>query len=347
MTAGHDVIACAPDISPEMSQKIYALGVGFKEIPMARTTLNPLADLQYLLDLIKLIKKIKPDVVFTYTIKPNIYGSLAARICRIQNRYAMVNGLGYAFTRGDGIKRYVVRKIASLLYKISFAGIDGVIFQNSDDRMFFNDNGLCSSAKKMVVVNGSGVDLAMFTSSAKLAEPIRFLMIARLLRDKGVVEYCEAARLVKASCREAEFQLVGPIDPNPSAISLAYVQQWEADGIGRYLGEVRDVRPLLADCSVYVLPSYREGTPRTVLEAMAVGRAVITTDAPGCKETVSEGCNGFKVPVASVDALAAAMFRMIEDPQMVECMGRNSRLIAEKKYDAKNVAQAMMGHMGL
>lgn len=347
VASGNEVVACAPDASPELVKKIAALGVVFVEIPMARAGLNPWGDLEYLRNLLQLMKQTRPDVVFTYTIKPNIYGCLAARFARGAHRYAMVNGLGYAFTAGKGIKRKIVRKIVAKLYKLAFAGVDGVIFQNTDDRAFFKANSLCPTARKMVVVNGSGVDLELFSQEDQRKESPIFLMIARLLRDKGVMEYCEASRLVKAVCPEAEFHLVGPVDPNPSAIPLDFVRQWEQTGVGRYLGEIRDVRPLLADCSVYVLPSYREGTPRTVLEAMAVGRAIITTDAPGCKETVSEGFNGLKVPVADVDALAGAMLKLAREPHMVQSMGQNSRLLAEQKYDAKKVAKAMMEHMGL
>jgi glycosyltransferase involved in cell wall biosynthesis len=347
VAAGHDVIACSPEASPEVEEEIVALGVRFVAVPMARAGLNPWADLQYSWRLFRLMRQSLPDVVLTYTIKPNIYGSFVARICEVPKRYAMVNGLGYAFTAGEGIKRQAVRKIVAKLYKLAFAGVDDVIFQNADDRAFFKEERLCPATKNMPIVNGSGVDLSLFFHAEQQRGSLRFLMIARLLRDKGVLEYCEAARQVKAVCPEAEFNLVGPIDPNPSAIPLEYVHEWERDGIGQYLGEIRDIRPLLAGCSVYVLPSYREGTPRTVLEAMAVGRAVITTDAPGCKETVTEGFNGLKVTVADVGALVAAMLKMARDPVMVQRMGHNGRQLAEQKYDANKVAQAMMGHMGL
>ena len=195
-------------------------------------------------------------------------------------------------------------------------------------------------------MNGSGVDVAEY-SVAPLPDKPCFLLIARLLGDKGVREYAQAAQLVKAVYPQAVFRLVGWIDDNPDAITQRELDQWVDSGLLDFLGRLHDVRPAISDCSVYVLPSYREGTPRTVLEAMAMGRAVITTDAPGCRETVVDGDNGFLVPVNDVNALADAMIKMIDTPGLAASLGERSRRIAEEKYDVHKVNTAMLEGMGI
>jgi glycosyltransferase involved in cell wall biosynthesis len=201
------------------------------------------------------------------------------------------------------------------------------------------------------VVNGSGVDVASFTvrplPAAALSGAVRFLFIGRLLGDKGVREYAQAARLLKRSHPQVQCALVGWIDSNPNAITQAELDGWVADGSIEFLGRLADVRPAIEACSVYVLPSYREGTPRTVLEAMAMGRAIVTTDAPGCRETVVHGDNGFLVPVQDAEALAQAMRRFIEEPDLQTSMGARARKIAEDKYDVHKVNAVMLAGMGL
>jgi glycosyltransferase involved in cell wall biosynthesis len=202
-----------------------------------------------------------------------------------------------------------------------------------------------------------GLESPVSSLTSRLS-PLRFLLIARLLGDKGIREYVAAARIIKAQLPMAEFHLVGSVDPNPAAIKLSEVEGWHAEGVLVYHGSQRDVRPLLRDCTVYVLPSYREGTPRTVLEAMATGRPVITTDAPGCRETifdagapdadgVRQGRNGFLVPVKSVDALVAAMRRFIAEPDLARRMGEEGRRLAEKYYDVHKVNEQILEFMGL
>lgn len=211
---------------------------------------------------------------------------------------------------------------------------------------------LLDADKPTVVVNGSGVNVQDFDvmplpkDDAGVVKA-SFLLIARLLGDKGVREYAESARIIKAQYPEAEFHLVGWIDDNPSAISKADLDEWIADSLLKYWGKLSDVRPAIAASSVYVLPSYREGTPRTVLEAMAMGRAIITTDAPGCRETVSHGVNGYLVGVKSVDDLVQCMQYFIEDPKLIEYMGQRSREIALNKYDVHQVNKHMMAEMDI
>ena len=203
---------------------------------------------------------------------------------------------------------------------------------------------LLDSSAKSMVVNGSGVDVTSF-SVAVLPPKLCFLMIARFLGDKGIREYADAARRVKAIHPNVTFSLVGWIDDNPDAIKNEELDKWVAEGIIEYQGRLSDVRPSIMDCSVYVLPSYREGTPRTVLEAMSMGRAIITTDAPGCRETVTHGVNGFLVPIKNVESLVSSMLYYVENPVQLTIMGAASRAIAEDKYDVHKVNAVMVNEM--
>ncbi len=222
-----------------------------------------------------------------------------------------------------------------------------VLFQNPDDRKALLSSGLISPKTSTVIVNGSGVDVARFAPAALPDQPITFLLIARLLREKGISEYARAAAIIKSRHLDAQFVLIGPLEPHLDAIKEADIRGWVDEGTLTWGGAVSDVRPHIAASSVYVLPSYHEGTPRTVLEAMAMGRPIITTDAPGCRETVIEGQNGFLVPVRNVDKLADAMERFINNPSLLGVMGQHSRKIAETKYDVHLVNEVMLQAMGL
>jgi len=308
--------------------------------------MNPIKDLTLLFALRKLMRKIGADYVLGYTIKPVIYGSLAAWIAGVKHRFALITGLGYAFTGEASGLRKVLRILIQQLYRFSLSRNRLVFFQNPDDEALFRQLSLLKPAIPSSVVNGSGVDVTEYTVAAMPGTP-SFLLIARLLGDKGVREYVQAAALVKQRYPEVTFRLVGWIDDNPDAISRAELDAWITAGTIDFLGKLSDVRPAISNSSVYVLPSYREGTPRTVLEAMAMGRAVITTDAPGCRETVVDGDNGYLVPVQDVSALAAAMIKLVESPARVTAMGARSRQMAEDKYDVHKVNAVMLGEMGL
>lgn len=334
-------------------QKLEALGYYVHEVPMQRTGTNPVADLKTLRAMYNLMKKIKPDYVLSYTIKPVIYGTLAAWLAKVPHRFALITGLGYAFQSVEyGSKRSFFQKIVYGLYQQALSHSHKVFFQNPDDLKLFQDLKLLQPNLPTVVVNGSGVNVTDFNVlpfpvNAQNNPKLSFLLIARLLGDKGVREYAEAAKLIKLQYPEVEFHLVGWIDENPSAIRQQELDQWVASNILKYWGKLTDVRPAIAESSVYVLPSYREGTPRTVLEAMAMGRAIITTDAPGCRETVIQGENGFLVEVKSVTSLVDAMQEFINKPELIEQMGQRSREIALHKYDVHQVNRHMMQEMGL
>lgn len=345
---GLDVHVAAPDLAdvPDIRTELEALGITLHDISLKRTGTNPVADLATVAELWRLMRRIRADYVLGYTIKPVIYGSMAAWLANVPNRFALVTGLGYAFTGDASGKRGLLRKLIQRLYRFGLSKSHKVFFQNPDDEALFRQLGLLPADIPSCVVNGSGVDVADY-ALAPLPEKPSFLLIARLLGDKGVREYAQAARKVKAQYPDAVFRLVGWIDDNPDAISQQELDGWVNTGTVEFLGKLADVRPAIADCNVYVLPSYREGTPRTVLEAMAMGRPVITTDAPGCRETVTDGDNGFLVPVKAVDELAAAMVKFIENPELVAGMGERSRLVAEQKYDVHRVNEFMLGEMGV
>ncbi|MEQ3636209.1 MAG: glycosyltransferase family 4 protein [Thalassolituus sp.] len=348
LAAGCEMHVAVPglDAGSDIALRLDKLGVVVHDIPLQRTGLNPLKDLSALLVLRKLLRKIAADYVLGYTIKPVIYGSLAAWLGGVRNRFALITGLGYAFTGEATGLRKLLRALIQQLYRFSLSRNRLVFFQNPDDEALFRQLNLLKPTIPSRVVNGSGVDVAEYALSP-LPETPSFLLIARLLGDKGVREYAQAAALVKQRFPDVTFRLVGWIDDNPDAISQAELDAWIAAGSIEFMGKLSDVRAAIANCSVYVLPSYREGTPRTVLEAMAMGRAVITTDAPGCRETVVDGRNGYLVPVQDVSALSESMIKLIENPEQVAAMGARSRQMAEEKYDVHKVNKAMLKEMGL
>ncbi|WP_042880473.1 glycosyltransferase family 4 protein [Cupriavidus necator] len=319
-------------------------GVIVHDVPLERTGMNPLADARSLLALHRLMRRIRPDSVMCYTIKPVIYGLLAAWLARVPRRFALITGLGYAFREDSGRSR--LRAVVQRLYALALTRAHTTFFQNPDDEALFRRLEILPAGKRSCIVNGSGVDVASFQVAPLPDDGPRFLLIARLLGDKGVREYAEAARRVRTRRASARFSLAGFIDTSPDAIAQHELDAWIADGTVDYLGRLSDVRPAIAGCNVYVLPSYGEGTPRSVLEAMAMGRPVITTDAPGCRETVVNGDNGVLVPVKSVGALEQAMMQLIEDWERVVRMGRRSRQIAEAKYDVHKVNAVMLREMG-
>lgn len=344
---GHEVHVASPAVhrgSP-VGDRLRAMGLTVHDIPLRRAGMNPVDDMRSLLALWRLMRRVHPDLVLGYTIKPVIYGSIAAWIARVPRRHALITGLGFAFT-GDGNRSTLLRLVEGL-YRFALARTHHVFFQNPDDQALFRSRSILSAGTRSSVVNGSGVDLSQFSVAPLPGGSPAFLLIARLLGDKGVREYAAAARRIRARWPQARFLLAGWIDENPDAISRAELEEWQNDGTVEFLGRLEDVRPALANCSVYVLPSYREGTPRTVLEAMATGRAIITTDAPGCRETVIDSVNGFLVPIRSAEALERAMAKFLEEPALVAKMGARARELAVEKYDVNAVNATMLTAMGL
>lgn len=352
---GFEIHIAAPEfeVFPEEYENLTSLGYVVHPIPMQRTGTNPLNDAKTLSALYLLMKKIKPSHVMGYTIKPVIYGSLAAKLARVPHRFALITGLGYAFQGAEeqDYKKSNLQKIMHKLYSIALASTHKVFFQNPDDEALFKSMGILMPNASTTVVNGSGVDISEYSVQpfATIDDILipRFLLIARLLGDKGVREYAQAAKIIKDKYPQAQFDLVGWIDDNPDAIEQQELDNWINEGLFNFWGKLDDVKPAIAASSIYVLPSYREGTPRTVLEAMAMGRPIITTDAPGCCETVIDGYNGYLVPVKAVEELAAAMERFIVNPELIIEMGKASRQLVEEKFDVDAVNQSMLEAMGL
>ncbi|WLT30181.1 glycosyltransferase family 4 protein [Geothrix sp. PMB-07] len=346
VAAGHEVIGLAPDGDQVLIDHLASIGVAYRHVPLGRTGLNPLEDLRSILAIRAALKELKPDVLLSYTIKPVIYGSYAASLVGVPHCHAMVTGLGSSLM-GEGFKRKCMAFLSKWLYRKGLARVEGVFFQNPDNQAFFEANRLLPATCRITQINGSGVDLAQFPLTPQPAVPLTFLLVGRMTREKGIVEFVEAARRIKAKHPATRFHLLGGYDTNPSAISEAQIQAWVNEGVVQYLGTVKDVRPMLAEAQVMVLPSYGEGTPRSVLEAMAMGRAAVTTLAPGCKETVIDGQTGFLVPPKNIEALTEAMERFIADPGLATRMGIAARAYAEDKYDVDKVNAVIMKAMGL
>jgi glycosyltransferase involved in cell wall biosynthesis len=347
VAAGHQVLAVAPAEDPDMPAALEALGVRYAPVPLQRASTNVLGDAATLVSLARTFRGFRADAVLACGAKPIVYGSIAARLAGVRLRAAMITGVGSAFAGGSGLRRRALSSLLRVLYAVALRQTHIVFFQNPDDESLFRSLGLVGERHRAVRINGSGVDLVRFSPTPLPNGPITFLMIARLIRDKGVCEYVEAARQVHRLHPEARFQLLGPLDSNPSAISAQQLDDWRSEGVVEYLGSTWEVRPFLARAHICVLPSYREGTPNSVLEAMAMGRAVLTTDVPGCRETVEGERNGLLVPARDARALADAMNRMIADSPRLGQMGREGRVIAEGRFDVHSVNRVILGAMGL
>lgn len=339
---GLEVHASAPDIPAEIAGELAAMGVTAHSLPLQRTGRGLLGDIGYFSALRRLMSSIRPDCVLGYTVKPNIWGSIAAKLAGVRS-YSWVTGLGYVFIDGDGLGRKATQFVARQLYRIATACNHKVIFQNPDDMADFIAHRCLADTSKTAMVNGSGVDTAHF-SPAPLPDAPIFLLIARLLRSKGLAEYGDAVKLLKGRLPGARFQLAGMLDEGPDAISQAELDALVGNGI-EYLGPLSDVRPAIAAASVYVLPSWREGTPRTVLEAMAMGRPIITNDVPGCRQTTIDGYNGLLVQPHDARLLADAMERLGRDSALRARMGQASLDRVREIYAVERVNAAMMDIM--
>lgn len=342
---GHRVIAAAPGIDEATRNSLEQLGAEPAEIAIGNASLDPLGLYRSLAALRRLIREHRPDVTIAYTIKPVILAALAGRAEKVPHIVSLITGAGYAFTGGVELKRRLARLSATLLYRLALARSDEVIFQNEDDCALFRELRLLPAGKPTRLVNGSGIDLDCF-SPAPLPARTSFLMIARLLKDKGIREFAAAAKRLKTDHPHVQIALVGYLDPSPDSLTRQELDDLIACGID-FRGRLDDVRPAIRDASVYVLPSYREGTPRSVLEAMAMGRAIITTDAPGCRQTVRDGETGLLVPPRDAQALYRAMLRFVEEPALAARLGPAARRLAEDRFDVRSVNADLLSYAGL
>ncbi len=330
---GHEVVAVAPN--DEYAPRLAELGCRFVALPMDNKGTHPGRDLLLWFRFLNLLRLERPDVFLGYTVKPNVYGSLAAHVLGIPvvNNIA---GLGAVFIRDNWLTRLV-----RLLYKTALSHSYHVFFQNDEDMKMFVDMGLVA-ADRISRLPGSGIDLSVFSYAPLLPvenRPFRFLLVARLLWDKGVGEYVEAARMVRRQYPTAKFQLLGFLDvKNPTAVSSTQMSEWENEGVVEYLGVADDVKPYLAAADCVVLPSYREGVPRSLLEAAAIGRPIVTTDAVGCRDAVDDGVTGLLCCVRDADDLAEKLLRMIEmPPEERVLMGLAGRRKMELEFNEKIV----------
>lgn len=343
---GHQVIAAAPEEDQDVTRQLEDWGASFHLVPMDRQGVNPARDLHTLYRLHRLFGRVEPAVFLGYSIKPVVYGLLAAWLADVPSRYALITGVGTAFTQTQSARQYLLQSLASMLYGLSLRTSQKVIFQNSDDAYLFCARRLVGGPEQVALINGSGVDIEEFQPVPLPTKP-HFLLIARLLKTKGIGEYVAAAEQVRRHHPQARFKLVGWPDTGPDAPTSSELERCIHSPSIEYRGYLDDVRPAIAESAVYVLPSYREGTPRTVLEAMAMGRPIITTDVPGCRQTVRSGVNGFVVPPRDVGALARAMTHFIGEPEVVREMGLRSRQIAAERYDVHAVNDTLLAALDL
>lgn len=333
-------------------KKIESLGAIPITYELNRGGLNPLSDIIATYKLSKKIREIKPDLVFSYFSKPVIFGTIAAKLAKVPKIVGMLEGLGYTFTQqpeGLGKKTELIKKVQVLLYKFALPQLDKLIFLNPDDPKDLIDE-YAINVRKVEVLGGIGLNLKEYPYQplTNIQKSINFLFIGRLLKEKGIHDFIKAAKIVKEKYPETQFTVLGAIDPH----NLGALTQSELDGlissnIIDYPGHVDNVKDWIANCHVFVLPSYREGVPRSTQEAMAIGRAVISTDVPGCRETVEHGVNGFLVAKWNPEALAEKMIYFIEHPEQIEKMGYESYKIAQDKFDAEKVNQRLLNILGL
>ncbi|WBU56495.1 glycosyltransferase family 4 protein [Paracoccus sediminicola] len=346
---GHHVLAAAPDFDSETEATLRAEGIEPLTVPMDRTGLNPVRDLKTLVALRKLIRDRKPDVILPYTMKPIVWGSMAAKMENHPRCYPLFTGLGYAFSEDEPKgKRRIVRRVAIELHRRALSKMRLGFHYNSADLHDLLRFSMIPEEARMIALPGSGADTQRFVPTPMPDGPTTFLFTARMLRSKGLDDLLDAAARLRAEGLEFKLGLLGPTDSNPDAIDAGTLQIWHEAGEITYHGATRDVRPYLAQAHVFVLPTrLREGIPRTILEAMSCARPVITTDAPGCGETVGDGDGGFVVPTGDSAALADAMRRFIEDPGLAPKMGAQARSRVCRNNDVHLVNRRLLTEIGL
>lgn len=340
----HEVMAVGNEPESKWCEKLKRYHVQYKQITISRNSLNPFKDLITLSSIKSVIRDYQPDKIFTYQAKTVVYGGIAANQLGIKEVYPLIAGVGSLFLSND-IKTRVVRKITIAGYRLSMRNCPAVFFQNHEDENNFIKTKVIKNQKR-VFLRGSGVNLDRFAQQS-LPDTVGFLCTCRLIKDKGVFEYIEACRIIKKNNPNVRCMLLGPFDSNPTSIKPKELQVFIDEGTIEYFGEQEDVRPYLERCSVFVLPSYREGTSKAVLEAMSSGKAIITTNAPGCVETVDDNLNGLMVPVKDVQSLANAMQYMIDNPARLQEMASHARSKAEEQFDVNKVNATICETMGL
>lgn len=340
---GYDVTVVIPEKGYESF--FEELGVKIRYINLDKNSYSIFNALNYYKDLVKIIKEEAPDKVFSYTIKPVIFGSLAAKRANVKEIYSLICGLGYLFAV-DTFKVKILRTICGLAYKLALKFNTKVIFQNKDDIDEFVKRRYVSK-EKSELVNGSGVNLTKFKKN-KIPKNVSFIMISRILKQKGVMEYFEAAKIIKEKYKNVKFTYIGAIDKTSNSINMNVLKPYIDSEIVEYIPETNEVEKYIAKSSVFVLPSYyREGIPRTLIEATAMARPIITTRTPGCKETITNGKNGYFVETRDVKDLVNKMELMIEKQDKLQEMGEESYKLCLEKFTIDIINKRMMDIMGV
>lgn len=345
---GHRLLCVTPPGDKESESLLQSRGAEIINYPLNRKGLNPFQDIGSFFCLKKIFLAEKPDLVFATTIKPVIYGVLAASAAHVPAVFATITGLGYAFERDSFLKK-LINRASSQLYKLSLARATGIFFQNRDDWRLFSEKGILSPEIPVLMARGTGVDTSHFSPAPfpvlDASRSVTFLFIGRLLEAKGLHEYVAAAKALRARWPRANFQILGPMEAGRGGISGDQLKEWIAEGNIEYLGAAADVRPHIANAHVAVLPSWREGTPTAIMEAMSMGRPCVVTDVPGCREVVTEGENGFLCAAHNPEALARAMEKFLARPDLIQKMGKKSRALARERFDAIKVADGIIDDM--
>ena len=351
LAKNYTVYAFTSEYTEEELSKIEILGAIPITYELNRGGINPFADIKSTYELSKKIKKISPDLVFSYFSKPVIFGTLAAKIAKAPKVMGMLEGLGYTFTEQPKVtsqKTQLIKNVQVVLYKIALPQLDKIVFLNPDDPKDLLDKHAIR-VKEVEVLGGIGLNLKDYSYTGTYPSQPTFIFVARLLAEKGIHDYIAAAKIVKNKYADAKFIVLGSIDKEAlGALTEAELKKFTEANIVQYPGHVNNVPEWIANSSVFVLPSYyREGVPRSTQEAMAMGRAVITTDVPGCRETVIDGVNGFLVEKWNPQVLAEKMIYFIEHPEQVAIMGQESYKIAQEKFDAYKVNKRLIDMLGL
>lgn len=342
IAGGAHILILAP--IDDAGRKLVELGAKCLNIRISRYGMNPFSEIRTLLGIYNKLVDEQPDIVFNFSIKPVIYGSIAASLSGCPRIYSMMTGLGHLFMEGS-MKYGLLRVAIKYFYKFALRGNNRVFFQNPEDMALFVRNRLIEE-KQGMTLNGTGIDLEKFKPDETRPMNGTFILVSRLLWSKGIQEYVEAARDLKKRHPQSDFQILGSFDDNPSSVDLEDIDSWQKEDAITYLGETTDVRPYVKKASVFVLPTkYREGLPRSILEAMALGKPIVATDVPGCREAVVEGKNGFLVQVGSAKSLGTALERFLKDPTLITQMGHASRQIAEAKYSVNDVNDRILSEI--
>jgi glycosyltransferase involved in cell wall biosynthesis len=345
----YEVYCFVSEYTDQGIQKLESIGAKVVRYQLSRGGLNPFADLNSMLELKRKLLQIKPNIVFAYSTKPIIYGTLAAQQAKVPRIYGMIEGLGSPFTvhqTGETLKIKFTRFMQVSLYRLAFPYLDKILFLNPDDpKDLIGRNQIKCKENAVQVLGPIGLNLSDYAYRIwDETQQVSFIFIARLLAEKGIFDFLAAAKIVKNQYDKAVFKIIGGLDlENPSGLSKEELDRLVASGLIEYDGFVTDVAYRIQNSAVFVLPSYyREGVPRSTQEAMAIGRPVITTDVPGCRETVVNEFNGFLVPKWNPEILAEKMKYFIENPSEINRMGKNSYLLAQEHFDAQKVNQQLL-----